>query len=152
MVDTLASAKNQGGSMIRALIATAAAGAIGFGLAPTVSAEAQPLGPAPIYAFDVIPASPGSQQNAVRKAQQYLSTSAFSRQGLIEQLEYEGFSTADATYAVDSITVDWDQQAAKKAQQYLSRSAFSRQGLLEQLEYEGFTPSQAAYGVTVAYE
>ncbi|MCV7415362.1 Ltp family lipoprotein [Mycolicibacterium litorale] len=96
--------------------------------------------------------SPASQQNAVRKAEEYLSISAFSREGLISQLEYEGFSTADATFAVDSITVDWNEQAVKKAQEYLSISAFSPQGLVEQLEYEGFTASQAAYGVSVAYQ
>lgn len=142
--------------MLRALIVTASIGAIVFGLAPTVSAEPQSSSPTangPRYSvgFD-LPMSPVSQQNAVRKAQEYLSMSAFSRQGLIEQLEYEGFSTGDATFAVDSITVDWNQQAVKKAQEYLSMSAFSRQGLLEQLEYEGFTPSQAAYGVAAAYQ
>ncbi|OBK28910.1 hypothetical protein A5634_19645 [Mycobacterium asiaticum] len=88
-----------------------------------------------------------SQQNAVAKAKEYLSMSAFSRTGLIDQLEYEGFSTEDATYAVNTIAVDWNQQAAKKAKEYLSMSAFSRSGLLDQLAYEGFTPAQAQYGV-----
>ena len=41
--------------------------------------------------------------------------SGFSRSGLIDQLKYEGFSTEDATVAVDSITVDWNEQAARKA-------------------------------------
>ena len=142
--------------MLRALIVTASIGAIVFGLAPTVSAEAQSLSPTPNgprYSVDSeLPMSPMSQQNAVRKAREYLSISSFSRRGLIEQLEYEGFSTADATFAVDSISVDWNQQAVEKAQEYLSISSFSRQGLIEQLEYEGFTPSQAAYGVAAAYQ
>lgn len=43
----------------------------------------------------------GGQTNAVKKAESYLDYTAFSRSGLIEQLEYEGFSTEDATYAVD---------------------------------------------------
>jgi hypothetical protein len=42
-----------------------------------------------------------SQQNAVRTAQDYLDFAAFSRSGLIRQLEYEQYSTADATFAVD---------------------------------------------------
>ena len=75
-----------------------------------------------------------------------------AHKGLIAQLEYEGFSTEDETFAVDSITVDWNQQAVKKARQYLNYTAFSRQGLIERLEYEGFTPSQAAYGASVAYQ
>jgi hypothetical protein len=73
--------------------------------------------------------------------------SGYSRQGLIEQLEYEGFSTEDATYAVDHITVDWYEQAARTAKDYLDMSGYSRQGLIEQLEYEGYTPAQAEYGV-----
>ena len=137
--------------MLRALIVTAAIGVIGFGLAPTVSAEPQPSSPTatgPRYSFDSdLPRSPVSQENAVRAAQKYLNYTAFSRQGLIEQLEYDGFSTADATFAVDSITVDWNQQAVKAAKKFLNYTSFSRQGLIEQLEYDGFTRSQAAYGV-----
>ncbi|WP_202409606.1 Ltp family lipoprotein [Halobacillus litoralis] len=34
-------------------------------------------------------------------AQDYLDYSSFSRSGLIDQLIYEGFSTEDATYAVN---------------------------------------------------
>jgi hypothetical protein len=96
-----------------------------------------------------LPLSPVSQQNAVRKAQQYLEMSAYSRQGLITQLvEGEQFSTDDATYAVDSLNADWNQQAAKKARQYLEMTAYSHGGLLNQLiDGEHFTPAQAAYGV-----
>ena len=97
----------------------------------------------------VYPLSPVSQQNAVRKAEDYLDYTAFSRSGLINQLvEFEGFSTEDATFAVDQITVDWNEQAAKKAKDYLDYTAFSRSGLINQLvEFEGFTPEQAEYGV-----
>ena len=69
------------------------------------------------------PSRPASQQNAVRKAESYLDIAAFSRQGLIDQLEYDDFSTEDATFAVDSITVDWNEQAARAAKQYLDTSA-----------------------------
>jgi hypothetical protein len=87
------------------------------------------------------------QRNAVRSAKQYLDYSAFSRQGLIKQLEYEGYSNADAIYGVDRSGADWMAQAVKSAQQYLNYSAFSRQGLIKQLEYEGFTYEQAIHGV-----
>lgn len=84
---------------------------------------------------------------AVRMAKSYLSYSAFSRAGLIKQLKYEGFTTGQATRAVDSIRVSWKKQAAKMAKSYLRYSAFSRAGLIEQLKYEGFTTGQAKYGV-----
>ena len=88
-----------------------------------------------------------AQRNAVKKAESYLSFMAFSRVGLIEQLEFEGFSTEDATYAVDHVKVDWNEQCAKKAENYLDFMAFSRDGLHDQLEFEGFSEEQIQYGL-----
>lgn len=87
-----------------------------------------------------------SQKNAVRKAESYLSVMAFSKTGLIKQLEYDKFSNTDATYAVDNVAADWSEQAAKKAKSYLDAMAFSRGSLISQLEYDGFTTEQATYG------
>lgn len=88
-----------------------------------------------------------AQQNAVRAAENYLDFSGFSRTGLIEQLEFEDYSTEDATMAVDSLDIDYNAEAAESAQNYLEFSAFSRQGLIEQLMFEGYTAEQATYGV-----
>ena len=87
------------------------------------------------------------QKNALNKAKDYLDYTAFSRSGLIEQLEFEGFSNEDATYAVDNCGADWNEQAAITAQDYLDYSSFSHSGLIEQLEFDGFTTEQAEYGV-----
>lgn len=83
---------------------------------------------------------------ALEKARHYLKSMVFSRTGLIGQLEYEGVSTEDATYAVDQCGADWNAQAAKRAKSYLDDIAFSYTGLIDQLEYEGFTHGQATYG------
>lgn len=97
-----------------------------------------------------------SQEQAVKAAEQYLETSAFSRKGLIQQLSSDagsGFPREDAKFAVDYLNVDWKEQAAKAAQQYLETSAFSRQGLIEQLSSDagsGFTRKQAMHGVDKA--
>lgn len=80
------------------------------------------------------------------KAKDYLEYSAFSRSGLIKQLAFEGFSDADATFAVDSLDTDWDAQAVKKAAEYMDYSSFSQQGLVDQLVFEGFTQAQAEHG------
>lgn len=88
------------------------------------------------------------ERNALKKAQDYLDFTAFSYTGLIDQLEFEGYTYQEALYGVDNCGADWNEQAAKKAAQYLEFMAFSRQGLIEQLEYEGFTHEQAVYGVT----
>lgn len=90
-------------------------------------------------------------RNALKSAKNYLSVMAFSYSGLVEQLEYEGYSSSEATYAADNCGADWYEQAVKSAKQYLDVMAFSRSGLIEQLEYEGYTHDQAVYGVDKAY-
>ncbi|SDP58144.1 Host cell surface-exposed lipoprotein [Arthrobacter sp. ok909] len=89
-----------------------------------------------------------SQQNALRTAGDYLDYQAFSRTGLIKQLEFEKYSAPDAKWAVDRVTVDWNEQAAKSAKSYLEYQSFSRAGLKDQLIFEGFSPAQAEYGVS----
>ena len=91
-----------------------------------------------------------SQKNALRAAKNYLSFMPFSHQGLVEQLEYEGFSHEDAVYAADNCGADWNAQAAKKAESYLEFMPFSRDGLIEQLVYDGFTQEQAESGAKSA--
>ncbi len=88
-----------------------------------------------------------SQKNALEQAKSYLRFSAFSREGLIGQLEFEEYSHEDAVYAVDHCGADWNEQALQKAKDYLEYSAFSYSGLQEQLEFEEFTSDQAKYGV-----
>jgi hypothetical protein len=120
---------------------TAAAPAV---TAPAVTATQAPTqeptqAPEPAYTV--------SQENAIESAESYLDYSSFSESGLIDQLKYEGFSKADASFAVNHIQVDWSDQAAKSAKDYLKYSSFSRSGLIDQLKYEGFSTKQATYGV-----
>lgn len=103
---------------------------------------------APTWAGDLT----GPQNNAARSAKQYLSMSGFSRDGLIQQLSSDagdGFDISDATVAVDSLNVDWNEEAVKSAKQYLSMSGFSCKGLINQLSSSSgdkFTVGQARYG------
>ena len=90
------------------------------------------------------------QRNALRSAESYLAFTAFSHQGLVDQLEFEGYTTEEATFAADNCGADWNEQAALCAQNYLDVMSFSRQGLLDQLLFEGFTQEQAEYGVAAA--
>ena len=86
------------------------------------------------------------EKNALEKAKSYISHSAFSYTGLIEQLEYHGYSKSEATYGADHCGADWYEQAKKKAASYLSHMSFSKSELIDQLEYSGFTHDQAVYG------
>lgn len=77
-----------------------------------------------------------SQQQAIDSAQSYLETGGFSRVGLIQQLSSksgEGFTHAEAVYAVQQLHPDWNAQAVKSAKSYLESGGFSRTGLIEQL-------------------
>lgn len=114
----------------------------------SVAPTAPPAAPA-----SVAPGFTVSQQQAIESAQGYLDTGGgFSKSGLIGQLSSkygEGFPKADAVFAVNHISVNWNQQAAKSAHGYLDVGGFSCQGLISQLESsygEGFTHSQAVYG------
>ena len=102
----------------------------------------------PAAAEIITPSETVSQKNAVAKAKSYLGYSAFSRDGLVAQLEYEQFSHADAIYGADNSGANWNEQAAKKAKSYLEYSAFSRGSLIQQLKFEKFTQAQAEYGAT----
>jgi hypothetical protein len=92
------------------------------------------------------------EQSAVAAAKQYLSISAFSRQGLIDQLDSPdgaGYPVKVATVAVDSLNVNWDTEAVKAAKAYLAMSPFSCKALIQQLDSPDggqFTVAQATYG------
>jgi uncharacterized protein YxeA len=96
-------------------------------------------------------ATTAGQRNALKKANSYLSFTAFSKSGLKKQLKFDGFSNSDAGWAVNHVRVSWNAQAVKKAKAYLSLTSFSKSGLIHQLEFDGFTHSQAVYGVNRAY-
>ena len=89
------------------------------------------------------------EKNALRSAENYLDFTYFSYDGLIDQLKFEGYSLAEATYAADRCGADWNEQAVGKAEQYLDFMPFSRDGLIGQLEFEGFTTEQAEYAASV---
>ncbi|BEM46197.1 host cell surface-exposed lipoprotein [Serratia marcescens] len=107
---------------------------------------------APTWAGDLT----GPQKNAARSAKQYLSVAGFSRSGLIQQLSSDagdGYEISDATVAVDSLNIDWNQEAVKSARQYLSMMGFSCKGLIHQLSSNAgdkYTVDQATYGAKQA--
>ncbi|HEY8864590.1 MAG TPA: Ltp family lipoprotein [Candidatus Dormibacteraeota bacterium] len=105
------------------------------------------------------PAGPtltNQQQNAAKAARSYLSFTAFSRQGLIDQLSSaygDKYAVQDATIAVDSLNVDWNAEAVQSAKSYLKLTAFSCQGLIDQLDSsygDKYTVAQATYGAQQA--
>lgn len=119
------------------------------GSAPAPTSEAEPAPEAEPESAE--PDVPREYTNALRAADRYLSVSAFSQQGLIEQLKFEDYSQEAAQYAAENVGADWSDQAVKKAEQYMDMSPMSRQGLIDQLQYEKFTAEQAEYGASQVY-
>jgi len=97
------------------------------------------------------------EANALASAKNYLDMQGFSRKGLIDQLSSsagDGYSKADATFAVNHAHADWDQEAVQAAKEYLQTQPMSKTDLTEQLESSAgsqFTPAQAAYATSKAY-
>ena len=92
------------------------------------------------------------ERMALSSTKNYLRTMGFSKKGLINQLEFEGYSTEEATYAVNNCGANWKEQAVRVAKNYLNTMSFSKQGLIDQLEFEGFTSEEALYGAEQAYK
>ncbi len=86
-------------------------------------------------------------KNALGSAEDYLNYSSFSKQGLYDQLLYEGFPEDAAQYAIDNVVTDWNQNALQTAVDYLDYSSFSYPGLYDQLVYEGYAAEQAQYAL-----
>ncbi|MDP3870431.1 Ltp family lipoprotein [Phenylobacterium sp.] len=128
----------------------------GGGSGQVATTNSNPLAGGDEPAVDAGEKLTSSQKNAARSAKQYLNMTGFSRDGLIQQLSTgagDGYDVADATAAVDSLEVDWNENAVKSAKQYLSISGFSCRGLVQQLSSSAgdkYTESQAIFGARQA--
>lgn len=98
-----------------------------------------------------------ANERVLQSAESYLAMSGFSKKNLYEQLSSsagEGFTQAEAQYAVDHVDADWNKEAVESARSYLQISPMSKAQLIEQLSSsagEGFTYEQALYAVSKAY-
>ena len=84
-------------------------------------------------------------KNALKKAQSYINHMSFSRDRLIKQLAYEGFTDAECIYGADNCGANWTLECLEKAQSYIERMAFSHDRLIKQLAYEDFTDADCIY-------
>lgn len=87
-----------------------------------------------------------NQQKALDKANEYVDTLPLSRDGLIKQLEYDGYTTDVATYAADNCSANWNKEAKEMAEQYMDSTTYTYKDMVQQLETEGFTKDQAKFG------
>lgn len=91
------------------------------------------------------------QRHALKRAEALLEVSAHSYQGLIDQLEYEGFIHEDAVYAADRCGADWNKQAYRQVKSYVRYNSFTRKEIIRMLTMsDDFTQEQAIYAVNTA--
>ncbi len=95
-------------------------------------------------------AETGTKQTAAECALDYLDALYFSREELIAQLVYEGYTDDESVAAVDSLTVDWFDQAAGAAMDYLEFDSYTELDLAQILLNAGFSPEEAKYGAASA--
>jgi hypothetical protein len=86
------------------------------------------------------------QREALVDARSYVQMGGFSLKSLVSQVEFDGFSSANATYGATHAGANWNQQAAEDARSYMQMGGFSASGLIGQLEFDGFTVAQAKFG------
>jgi hypothetical protein len=98
---------------------------------------------------------PDWDAQAVDAANDYLSGGqGFSDQGLLQQLTSSagnGFTQAQAEYAINDLHPDWDAQAVDAAKGYMKIGGFSQAGLIQQLTSSagnGFSQAQAEYAAS----
>lgn len=91
-----------------------------------------------------------NQQKALDKANEYIDTLALSHDGLIKQLEYDGYATDVATYAADNCSANWNKEAKEMAEQYMESTSYTYKSMVQQLEADGFTKDQAKFGAKAA--
>jgi hypothetical protein len=98
---------------------------------------------------------PNWDQQAADAANGYLSEGqGFSQASLTQQLTSsagDGFTQAQAEYAINYLHPDWDAQAVDAAKGYMQMGGFSQASLIQQLTSsagDGFTQTQAEYAAS----
>jgi hypothetical protein len=105
--------------------------------------------------FAINDLNPNWDAQAIDAGNGYLSEGeGFSEQGLLQQLTSsagDGFTEAQAEYAINSLHPDWDAQAVDAAKGYMQMGGFSQASLIQQLTSSagnGFTQAQAQYAAS----
>ena len=101
-----------------------------------------------LVSVPVLPSAAADEESkAVKDALTLTGAKAFSREGLIAQLESMGHSHSEAEKAADAAGADWNEMALRQASAFLSYLPLSGQELAGRLTGAGFTAEEADYAV-----
>ena len=89
-----------------------------------------------------------TEEQALETAQNRIDREGYGRLALVDTLRYEdGFSKADATFAVDNVRANWRQEAVERAQARIDGPPYTPTSLIAHVKQEGFSRDEAAFAV-----
>ena len=91
---------------------------------------------------------PTQYQEVLERAKSFIESGEYSYSGLIEILEFVGYSNDEAEFAALNCNADWNNEAVQCAESYLDIKNMTKDELYGQLEYEGFTKEQISYALS----
>ena len=91
---------------------------------------------------------PTQYQEVIDDAKSFIEFGEYSYSGLIEILEFAGYSNDEAEFAALNCNADWNDEAVQCAEAYLDFKTMTKDELYRQLESEGFTKEQINYALS----
>lgn len=90
-----------------------------------------------------------NQVQAIQTAKDYLDTMHLSQTELLQMLSVENIDSEDAKFALEYLSIDWNQEARKKAKEYCKHKiGFSKEKLKAQLLFDHFTEEESDFAVS----
>jgi len=90
-----------------------------------------------------------NQVQAIQTAKDYLDTMHLSQTELLQMLSVENIDSEDAKFALEYLSIDWNQEARKKAKEYCKHKiGFSKVKLKAQLLFDHFTEEEADFALS----
>ena len=90
-----------------------------------------------------------NQLQAIQSAKGYLDTMHLSQTELLQMLSVENIDSEDAKFALEYLSIDWNQEARKKAKEYCKHKiGFSKVKLKAQLLFDHFTEEEADFALS----
>ena len=90
-----------------------------------------------------------NQVQAIQTAKDYLDTMHLSQTELLQMLSVENIDSEDAKFALEYLSIDWNQEARKKAKEYCKHKiGFSKEKLKAQLLFDHFTEEEADFALS----
>lgn len=86
-------------------------------------------------------------KESLKRAEDYIESMSFSKKGLAQRLKFEGYPEDAISFAVGSVSVDYNEEALGRAKMLKIEQKFTENGIREQLYFDGFEEEEINYAV-----